>query len=91
MSRSNRQTFVNLSVFAGSAALFATAWTGVVEADRAANESIVAASPVGEADARVAAAPVTARVAVAPTAVQTQAAPAPPPRQVVVVRQSRAS
>jgi len=85
MSRSNRRTFVNLSVFAGSAALFAATWTGVVQADQAANEAPVVALPTSNMTA--------AAVAMPPTiaAVRTQPAPVAAPRQVVVVRQSRAS
>lgn len=96
MANSHRRTFVNLSVFAGSAALFAAAWTGVVGADRAADEQSRLAAALAAQNNALASAPVSA-VAIAPPSVagststaQTQPAPAPT-RHVVVVRQSRAS
>ncbi|MGE3961975.1 MAG: hypothetical protein AB7F65_09870 [Dehalococcoidia bacterium] len=92
MASSNRQTLVNLSVFAGSAALFAAAWTGVVAADRLEQDLMVAALPVGEPAVSAAVVPAMVSASVQPgTTVQTQPAPAATPRRVVVVRQSRAS
>ncbi len=79
---SNRHTLVNLSVVAGSAAMFAIAWAGITGAD-------------GDRYAQADLAMPEAQVAVSPQAASPPAttvdAPAPEPRQVVIVRQSTAS
>jgi hypothetical protein len=78
-----RRLLVNLSVVAGSAAMLAASWLGVVGSDRA---SSAAEGPV-----------TTASEVVRPTGVTAEAsallmqAPAPAPRRVIVTRQSRAS
>lgn len=75
-----RRTLVNLSVVAGSAAVLAASWLGVVHTDTD-----------GDAEAaNVAAAPVTSE-AVARADGDSRLTPAPAPRRVVVVRESRAS
>lgn len=92
MAHSQRRTFVNLSVFAGSAAMFAAAWLGVVGADRTGTSfatefvAVPARSAVATTPVVVSSDPTRSAPAVAQT---TQVAPVT--RQVVVVRQSRAS
>ena len=92
MAHSQRRTFVNLSVFAGSAAMFAAAWLGVVGADRAGTSVATAfiAIPATSAVATTPAVAFSDATRSAPAVTQT-AQVAPAPRQVVVVRQSRAS
>lgn len=79
---SNRRTLVNLSVVAGSAAMFAMAWAGITGAD---------GDRYAQADLTM---PET-RVAVVPQTTSPQVttvdAPAPEPRRVVIVRESTAS
>lgn len=96
MARSNRRALVNLTVFAGSATMFAAAWAGVVRADREALVAEVSPSTPSMVAAAPAVTPALATSASTPAMtttaeVQTQPVPTPAPRQVVVVRQSRAS
>ena len=101
MSHSQRRTFVNLSVFAGSAAMFAAAWLGVVGADQAAGDgsSDLAAIPVTGVTTTTPAVTqfgvtrTVPAVTTQPSTAVTAPAPtqAPVRRQVVVVRRSRAS
>lgn len=92
MAHPQRRTFVNLSVFAGSAAMFAAAWLGVVGADRTGTgvATDLAAIPPTSA---IATTPAVASANVTRTspAVTQETQVAPAPRRVVVVRQSRAS
>jgi hypothetical protein len=76
-----RRLLVNLSVVAGSAAMLAASWLGVVGADDAGPTAEVR----GGATTEVAQATSTARAATETLL------PAPAPRRVVVTRQSRAS
>jgi len=86
---SQRRTFVNLSVAAGSAAMFAAAWAGIAQADG--DRYVQADVPVAAALAGVPAQQ-SAPVLNAASAVSTgETAAAPAPRRVVVVRRSRAS
>lgn len=84
-----RRALVNLSVVAGSAAMFAAAWTGIVQADGERYQD--ADSPT---TAVAAFAPVQAAVIPdmnpAPAPSEGQAS-SQAPRRVVVVRESRAS
>ncbi len=97
MSHRQRRTLVNLSVFAGSAAMFATAWLGVVGADRTSPDSSLDYVSIPEtttgsaAVAQLNTIPAFTAAAPASDATLTQPAPTPAPRRVVVVRQSRAS
>lgn len=91
MNTNQRRTLVNLSVIAGSAAMFATAWTGIVRADG--NRSEEASVPVTKAMA-VASVHTTSPPVLnaAPSVGDSQApSPTPAPRRIVIVRQSRAS
>jgi hypothetical protein len=88
-NNSQRRTLVNLSVAAGSAAMFAAAWAGIAQTDG--DRYVQADVPVAAAMVAVPAqqsAPVLNAVSAVSTG---EAAAAPAPRRVVIVRQSRAS
>lgn len=86
----DRRALVNLSVAAGSVAMFAVAWAGIAQgdADRFAQADVPAAMAMAVAPAQ----PVGATVMnAAPTVGDGQASSPAAPRRVVIVRQSRAS
>lgn len=96
---STRRSLVNLWVAAGSAALFAVAWSGITRADSAQFVQTYNEQP-SAAVAAVVAVPRTTAAAIAPAAPTATAAvatgtmqsPNPTPvRRVVIVRSSRAS
>jgi hypothetical protein len=88
-THSQRRTLVNLSVVAGSAAMFAAAWAGIAEADS--DRYAQATVPVTTAMVAVPAQQAAPVVNAAPAVSDGQAAEVPAPRRVVIVRQSRAS
>lgn len=93
---STRRSLVNLSVAAGSAALFAVAWSGIARADSgrfvdASNEQpSIAVAAVVAVPRTTATVPAPSPPASSAVAAEVQSAPAPV-RRVVIVRPSRAS
>lgn len=86
MSATERRARVNLAVIAVSAAMFATAWVGIVRAD--ADRERLALTP---AVADLSAGPAGSGLIPAPGPAASGDQSEPAPRRVVVVRQSRAS
>jgi hypothetical protein len=86
----DRRALVNLSVAAGSVAMFAAAWTGIAQADgdRFAQADVPVTTAMAVAPVQPVSAPV---LAAAPAVSDGQASPSTAPRRVVIVRQSRAS
>jgi hypothetical protein len=97
-AQARRRQTSRLTVVAGSALTLAVSWLGVMQADRAQPEALVGVAVPQQA------APVTPVTPVTPVASPTQVTaegaavvvpapptPAPAPRQVIVVRTSRAS
>jgi len=78
-AKSDRRKRVNAFVVAASAAMFATAWVGVVRADQQAAAD----------DATVAVVETASTTTAFPSATNAEATPAP--RRTVIVRRSRAS
>lgn len=84
-----RRALVNLSVVAGSAAMFAAAWAGIAAADgERYAQDVPATTAMALAPVLDSAAPA---MNPAPVAGDGEASTAPAPRRVVIVRQSRAS
>lgn len=86
----DRRALVNLSVAAGSVAMFAVAWAGITQgdADRFAQADVPVAMAMAVAPVEPVGAPVLTS---APAVGDGQASPQTAPRRVVIVRQSRAS
>jgi hypothetical protein len=86
---SDRRVLVNLAVFASSAAMFAAAWAGIAQADgdRYVERDGTTLTEMALASVQ----PSVPLIDVGPAISDAPGSPGPAPRQVVIVRQSRAS